>query len=231
MTYKTAQLVAVLQGAHNPALAKQPGMVYQVWEDGEITLQKSGTLLWQRTLHSIVPGLHVKVPPTLMPEQSGKAHEMHGYAFVTEDDAKIIRDMIENLEDRPEWNPPPKPVNEGPLNLLIYDDQATAELAKSYLVGEFPMAKDGKLEVNVPTEGYWAEKGVWEVRFPSGHDHWLGYKNTFEKMQSAARDFERGYKQGYKQGQIDEAHAAVLRLTKRELSKLAKLQWTKREET
>ena len=33
-------------------LAEQDGMVYQVWQDGEITLQKSGRLLNTRTLHT-----------------------------------------------------------------------------------------------------------------------------------------------------------------------------------
>jgi len=36
---------------HNhPEMAEQAGMVYQVYEDGEITLQKSGDLLGQRNL-------------------------------------------------------------------------------------------------------------------------------------------------------------------------------------
>lgn len=37
----------------HPEMAYQTGMVYQVWEDGEITLQKSGDLLWERSLHCI----------------------------------------------------------------------------------------------------------------------------------------------------------------------------------
>lgn len=41
---------------NNDDAPKQEGMVYQVWEDGEITLQKSGSLLWRRSLHCIVPG-------------------------------------------------------------------------------------------------------------------------------------------------------------------------------
>ena len=36
--------------------AKLDHMVYQVWEDGEITLQKGGELLWQRNLHCIAMG-------------------------------------------------------------------------------------------------------------------------------------------------------------------------------
>lgn len=40
----------------NDELAKQHGMVYQVWHDGEITLQKAADLLWQRSLHTDAPG-------------------------------------------------------------------------------------------------------------------------------------------------------------------------------
>lgn len=36
---------------HDPEAPKQPGHVQQIWEDGEITSQKGGELLWQRTLH------------------------------------------------------------------------------------------------------------------------------------------------------------------------------------
>lgn len=35
---------------------EEHGMIYQVWEDGEVTLQKCGPLLWQRNLHMISPG-------------------------------------------------------------------------------------------------------------------------------------------------------------------------------
>lgn len=42
--------------ALNDPSAKNQDMVYQVWEDGEITLQKGGDLLWQRTLHCIASG-------------------------------------------------------------------------------------------------------------------------------------------------------------------------------
>jgi hypothetical protein len=41
---------------HKPELLQKPGMVCQLWEDGEVTLQKSGELLWQRNLHCIAPG-------------------------------------------------------------------------------------------------------------------------------------------------------------------------------
>jgi hypothetical protein len=78
---------------NNDEAAKKPGMVYQVWEDGEITLQKSGELLWQRNLHCIVPGLRL---PKDKPELTFP-HKLngHSYAFVnSEEDAQKIRAEI-----------------------------------------------------------------------------------------------------------------------------------------
>jgi len=101
MAYTTKQLQAVLAKVHKPHLAKLPGMVRQVWEDGEITLQKSGDLLWQRNLHMITPGLRTrKVPVECMPDHDDpKKPNAHGFAYVeTEEDAMIVRDMINNLE-------------------------------------------------------------------------------------------------------------------------------------
>jgi hypothetical protein len=37
-----------------PELTKQDGHVYELWSDGEITLQKSGSLYGQRTLHRMI---------------------------------------------------------------------------------------------------------------------------------------------------------------------------------
>lgn len=63
---------------HNPALAEQDGMVYQIWEDGEITLQKSGSLLNQRNLHCIAPGIVSCIPKEYMPV----VETNHGYAYI-----------------------------------------------------------------------------------------------------------------------------------------------------
>jgi hypothetical protein len=66
---------------HRPELAKQKGQVYQIWEDGEITVQKSGDHLWQNAMQQIVeglPGLSLPMPITL---------HAHRYAFVSATDA------------------------------------------------------------------------------------------------------------------------------------------------
>jgi len=79
-----------------PELAQQEGHVWQVWEDGEVTLQKSGPLLWQRLLHTIKPPLGVSVNPELFPEhlcQPGSL-DRHGFIFTDEDGALKIRDAI-----------------------------------------------------------------------------------------------------------------------------------------
>jgi hypothetical protein len=98
MAYTKEQILAVLAKVHKPELAKQPGMVWQVWQDGEITLQKSGELLWRRNLHMMTPGLKIRcVPADWMP--SYQEGDVNTYAFVSsEEDAMIVRNMINNLD-------------------------------------------------------------------------------------------------------------------------------------
>jgi hypothetical protein len=90
MPWNFEKLSAAIAEESNDSLSKEPGMVYQVFEDGEVTLQKSGDLLWQRTLHCIMPPFKEAVSPELFP------HKMngHGYAFVTRDGAERIRALI-----------------------------------------------------------------------------------------------------------------------------------------
>jgi hypothetical protein len=80
--------------AHDVKLSKEDGMVYNIFDDGEITLQKSGCLLWQRTLHTINFGVrNGPLPGLVMPCVLGH----HGYAFVTGENANIIRKAISTL--------------------------------------------------------------------------------------------------------------------------------------
>lgn len=72
---------------NNPELAKEPGMVYQVWEDGEITLQKSGELLGQRSLHCITPGVGFEVPLDLFPNMA----RSHANIYTTSEGAEAVR--------------------------------------------------------------------------------------------------------------------------------------------
>ncbi len=44
--------IAAFLALHNPEAWKNP-MVYSVWEDGEITIEKGGNLFGQRSLHCV----------------------------------------------------------------------------------------------------------------------------------------------------------------------------------
>lgn len=48
-------LIHDLHRMHVPDGYMQP-MVYSVWEDGEVTLEKGGDLFGRRNLHCIIPG-------------------------------------------------------------------------------------------------------------------------------------------------------------------------------
>jgi hypothetical protein len=85
---------------HKPDLAKQDGMVYQVWEDGEVTLQKAGPLLWQRSLHMIEPPIYgAKVSGELFPMHlcNPGQKERHGYIFTDEAGCEAIRKALADM--------------------------------------------------------------------------------------------------------------------------------------
>ena len=74
------------------AKSKSHTHVVQVWQDGEITFQKCGDLLWQRTLHQIVPPLRHYVAGLKLPRE----HCGNSYAFVgSQEEAQRIRDLLE----------------------------------------------------------------------------------------------------------------------------------------
>jgi hypothetical protein len=83
------ELRALVASAHSLAHLAE-NSVCQVWDDGEITSQKGGELLWNRTLHSIYPALgfvtDVEFPC---------AHDSgHRYAVVTHDEALRVRSLM-----------------------------------------------------------------------------------------------------------------------------------------
>lgn len=95
MTQITKEMIeAAALKADNEQLSKEHGMVHQVWQDGEITCQKSGDLLWQRSLHCFAP-------PVLRATELGlmfpHRHGGNSYAWVTSEDAHTIRSMIVQL--------------------------------------------------------------------------------------------------------------------------------------
>jgi hypothetical protein len=81
---------------HSDEAIHKPGMVYEVWSDGEITLTKSGDLYGQRNLHCIEPGLVpewiAKADADSYPKKAGNGF---GYLAVeTSEDAYKARDII-----------------------------------------------------------------------------------------------------------------------------------------
>lgn len=90
------EVIKLIASKHNLEASKKHGMVYQVWEDGEITLQKSGDLLWRRTLHCIAYGF---TDHNLQPNEMPVSEKKRGYAFVdSKEDADECRKAIESLE-------------------------------------------------------------------------------------------------------------------------------------
>ena len=82
--------VELARGLHRPELAKEEGQVFQIWEDGEITAQESGDLLWQNSMQQIVAGIpKLSLPMPVM-------FHAHCYAFVSGKDAvKMGRAVVE----------------------------------------------------------------------------------------------------------------------------------------
>lgn len=76
---------------HSPE-SRNDGMVYSVWEDGEITLEKGGALFGQRNLHMMAHGNAAKaLPVASMPLRSGP----HGRILVrNETDARAAHELI-----------------------------------------------------------------------------------------------------------------------------------------
>lgn len=78
------------------SLAKvENGHVWQVWEDGEVTLQKCGSLLGMRNLHTIKMGCpKASLSPSLFPHKTKNSHGEHGFIYTTEEGANEIWDFV-----------------------------------------------------------------------------------------------------------------------------------------
>ena len=78
---------------HKPEHKADP-MVYEVWEDGEITLTKGGELYGQRNLHCIWPGDMTKSIP---PNEFGPEYQRFGHARIivgSSKEAELARKVI-----------------------------------------------------------------------------------------------------------------------------------------
>jgi hypothetical protein len=91
------ELQQLITKAHNPKLAEEDGHVTQVWNDGETTSQKSGELLWNRSLHTLQfplnPPINIKMPIVFSDKNQTS------YAFVTSEDAYKIRQLMAKVAE------------------------------------------------------------------------------------------------------------------------------------
>jgi hypothetical protein len=85
---------------HNPA-AQDDHMVYEVWNDGEVTLTKGAELYGQRGLHCIEPGSETSWDAKLFPLVS--ANGFGRIQVLTRDDADYAREIIINNGPRTNW--------------------------------------------------------------------------------------------------------------------------------
>jgi len=86
-------LIALIRDCHNPVLARKNGHVMQIWEDGEITRQRSGELLWLRPLDTLLGG----IPRLCLPMPVSFRDGLHFYAFVSKSDAIFIGRAIARI--------------------------------------------------------------------------------------------------------------------------------------
>jgi len=79
-----------------PELAEvECSMVYQVWEDGEVTLQKCGSLLGLRHLHMIKMGDPSRaVDADLFPHYTENANGKYGFIYTDNEGADEVRQLI-----------------------------------------------------------------------------------------------------------------------------------------
>lgn len=88
------KLQAVITAVNDSSLAQGPDqMVYQCWEDGEVTLQKCGELLWQRTLH-IDQFACIPSKPEILALDWPHRHNGHAYVFCTEEGTATLRQAL-----------------------------------------------------------------------------------------------------------------------------------------
>ncbi len=87
------EIIAAVLAMHKPDAWKDV-MVYSVWEDGEVTLEKGGDLFGCRTKHTVASGDEVcALPVAAMPMKT--ASGKHGRIFVgTNQEAFAARELI-----------------------------------------------------------------------------------------------------------------------------------------
>ena len=80
---------------HDPDAALAEGYVCRIWEDLEVTMTKSGSLLNQRNEHMIEPGNGAPIPLDMFPCRYGS----HAFIFVSYAKYEAARHAISACAD------------------------------------------------------------------------------------------------------------------------------------
>lgn len=91
MATKQEKINAVI-AMHNPEALKE-SMVYELWNDGEVTLTKGGDLFRQRNLHCIEPGCMPSLPVDLFPIKNADGR-YGSIALSSHDDVKKAKALM-----------------------------------------------------------------------------------------------------------------------------------------
>ena len=92
---KTHEIIATLLAMHKPE-CQADSMVYEVWNDGEITLTKGGELYGQRTLHQMAMPLRTKhLPVNALHPRYNNSRIM----VATHEEAQAARALIASCTD------------------------------------------------------------------------------------------------------------------------------------
>ena len=92
-----SKLIEKMKEISNPELVNSP-MVYELWQDGEVTLTKGQDLFRQRSLHCISS-------PVLAQKHSNRVNELmfndntggNNSIFATKDNINEVLELMENL--------------------------------------------------------------------------------------------------------------------------------------
>jgi hypothetical protein len=92
------ELTKMIEHASNPSLRSSKSMVYELWEDGEVTLTKCGDLLRRRTLHMIGAPILTNKVYTDMIKLVMDDQGQHSCIALTNADAEAIRAEMIKIE-------------------------------------------------------------------------------------------------------------------------------------
>lgn len=92
----TEEKIAAILAMHKEEGIECP-MVYEVWNDGEVTLTKGGDLYGQRTLHTTIPALF-DTTKHLPADSLVKRFNNSRVVVMNRDEAKAVRAILMNGE-------------------------------------------------------------------------------------------------------------------------------------